>query len=83
VAKTRVSSKGQVVIPSGVRVGHGWTAGTILEIEDRGDCIVLRPLPRLARTTLAELAGCTGYRGPAKSIEEMDAAIAKAARRSR
>ena len=83
MAKTRVSSKGQVVIPRKVRAGHGWSAGTVLEIEERGDCIVLRPLPRLPKTTLDDLIGCTGYKGPRRSLEEMDAAIAKGARQGR
>jgi hypothetical protein len=32
---------------------------------------------------IEDLIGCTGYRGPAKSLKEMDQGIAKGARRSR
>jgi hypothetical protein len=34
-------------------------------------------------TTLEDLLGCTGYRGPAHSLEEMEAGIAAGARQNR
>lgn len=37
-------------------------------------------LPALPRTRLDDVLGCTGYEGQAKSIEVMDAAIAKRSR---
>ncbi|NGO50039.1 AbrB/MazE/SpoVT family DNA-binding domain-containing protein [Allomesorhizobium camelthorni] len=40
---TRVSSKGQVVLPKAVRDAHGWMAGTELEVVDRASEVVLRP----------------------------------------
>ena len=43
MAKTRLSSKGQVIIPKAVRDRHGWQPGVELEVEDRGDAVVLRP----------------------------------------
>jgi AbrB family looped-hinge helix DNA binding protein len=43
MAKTRMSSKGQVIIPKAVRDRHGWATGLELEVEDRGDAVVLRP----------------------------------------
>jgi AbrB family looped-hinge helix DNA binding protein len=43
MAKTRLSSEGQVIIPKAVRDRHGWLPGLELEVEDRGDAVVLRP----------------------------------------
>ncbi|MBI2378555.1 MAG: AbrB/MazE/SpoVT family DNA-binding domain-containing protein [Deltaproteobacteria bacterium] len=80
---TTVSSKGQVVIPREVRDRHGWPPGTVLEIEEQQNAIVLRPVAALVRTKLDDLIGCTGYVGPTKTIEDMEEAIATAARRSR
>jgi AbrB family looped-hinge helix DNA binding protein len=80
---TRLSTKGQLSIPKTVRDRHGWEAGTELEIEDRGDCVVLRPVLEVPRTELEDLVGCTGYRGPRRSLGEMEEGIAKGARESR
>jgi hypothetical protein len=37
----------------------------------------------LPETTLDEIVGCTGYRGPALSLEEMEEAVEREARRHR
>ncbi|MDY0062845.1 MAG: AbrB/MazE/SpoVT family DNA-binding domain-containing protein [Myxococcota bacterium] len=50
--RTTVSSKGQVVIPKEVRDLHGWTSGTVLEVEVQGDAILLHPVPAFAQTTV-------------------------------
>lgn len=80
---TRLSTKGQVIIPKAIRERHGWRPGTELEVEEQGDAVVLRPSGQLPATTLDELVGCTGYDGPARSLEDMEAAIVEGARRSR
>lgn len=36
MARTRLSSKGQLIIPKPVRDRHGWKVGTEIEVEDRG-----------------------------------------------
>jgi hypothetical protein len=54
-----------------------------LIVEDHGDSISLRRAEDLPETTLQDLVGCTGYRGPTRSLEEMDAAIARGARERR
>lgn len=78
---TRLSSKGQVVIPRLVRDAHGWPPGTELVIEDAGDAIVLRPRKPFPPTRLEDGLGGTGYRGPAQTVEEMDEGIAREVRR--
>lgn len=79
MARTRVSTKGQIVLPKKVRDLQGWRAGTELEPELRGNAVV-----RLAngrpRTTLEDVIGCIPYDGPPVSVEEMDAPVDKAAR---
>lgn len=63
--RTRLSSKGQVVLPKEVRERHGWRAGTEIEVEDQGEVVVLRPVtPKIRPTTLEELRGCLKYDGP-------------------
>ena len=41
---TRLSNKGQIVIPKRVRSAHGWEPGLEFVVEDTGDGIKLKPL---------------------------------------
>lgn len=79
--RTRLSTKGQVIIPKSLRDAKGWHAGMPLEVEEMGDSLVLRPLRSFPRTELEQVLGCLDYRGPARTLQEMDEAIADAARR--
>jgi AbrB family looped-hinge helix DNA binding protein len=81
MAKTRLSSKGQVIIPKAVRDRHGWATGLELEVEDRGDAVVLRPAKPFSPTRFEEVRGCLKYDGPPLTIEEMDEAVEREARR--
>lgn len=82
-SSVRLSTKGQLVVPKEIRDRHGWTAGAELIFEDFGDRIVLRQVEDVPETTLEDLIGCSGYKGPAKSLQEMEEGIAEGARRSR
>ena len=81
---TRLSSKGQVIIPKHVRDSHGWKEGTEFVVESTQDGVFLRPKRVFKRTTIDEVAGCLAgsYKGPRRTLKEMDAAIeAEAVRR--
>jgi AbrB family looped-hinge helix DNA binding protein len=78
---TRLSSKGQVIIPASVRQKHDWKVGTEFEIEEAGDGIILRPTRRFAATSLDDVVGCLAYDGPVKTLEEMDEAVVREAKR--
>ena len=77
MAKTRMSSKGQVIIPKAVRERQGWQPGTELDVEDQGDVVVLRRAPLFPRTTFEEVRGFLKYDGPPRTVEEMDEGIAE------
>ena len=81
--KTRLSDKGQIVIPKAVRALYGWKPGLEFIVEDAGDGIKLKPLKPYRDTTIEEVIGCVGYKGPRKSLQDMDAAIAQGAKESR
>jgi AbrB family looped-hinge helix DNA binding protein len=81
IARTRLSSKGQVIIPKAVREAHGWQPGVELEVEDQGDAVVLRPANPFPPTTIEEVYGCLKHDGPPISIEEMHEGIEREARR--
>lgn len=70
-----LSTKGQVVVPKAVRDRLGWRAGSRLEVEIRGDEVVLRVGSELPVTRVEDLYGCLRYDGPPVSVEEMSATI--------
>lgn len=78
---TRLSGKGQVVIPKVIRDASGWRPGVELVVEMTDDGVVLRPRALTRERAAEELLGCTGYRGPRRSLAEMDAAVIREAKR--
>lgn len=78
--KTRLSNKGQVVIPKAVRAAHGWEPGLEFVIEDVGNGILLKPITPYRATKIEDVVGCVGYKGPRKSLKDMQAAVAKGSR---
>ncbi len=77
----RLSTKGRLVVPKEIRQRHGWTAGTELVLEVQGDGVVVRSARKSSETVLEDLIGCAGYKGSAKTQAEMEAGIARGARR--
>lgn len=82
-AQTKVSAKGQIVIPKRVREQLDWVAGTELEIEETLDGVLLRPkIDSSRRITYEEFKRRRPrYDGPVISIEEMNEAILREAAR--
>jgi AbrB family looped-hinge helix DNA binding protein len=80
---TRLSSKGQVILPKALRDALHWAAGTEFSVEAVGDGVLLRPLKSVAHSRLEDVAGCLRVTGPARTIAEMDAAIVTELRRRR
>jgi AbrB family looped-hinge helix DNA binding protein len=80
MARTRLSSKGQVIIPKAVRDRHGWRPGLELDLEDQADAVVLRRAKPFPATTIEEVYGSLKYEGPPATIEEMDEAVGESAR---
>jgi AbrB family looped-hinge helix DNA binding protein len=74
---TKISSKGQVIIPKSVRAAHHWESGQELEVVDLGDGVLLKPKSPFPETRLDEVGGCLPYKGKAKTQQEMDKAIAQ------
>ena len=77
---TKLSSKGQVIIPKEIRSRHHWEAGKELQAIDTDDGILLRPTSPFPETTLKEVASCLSYSGKTKTLEDMESAIKKGAR---
>lgn len=71
---TRLSSKGQVIIPKSLRDAHHWEVGQELVAVDVGDGILLKPKKPFEETTIEDVAGCLKYQS-SKSLEEIEDAI--------
>lgn len=72
---TRLSSKGQVIIPKAIRSAYHLEIGQELEVEITPEGILLKAKKSLPTSTIDEVAGCLAYQGKAKTIAEMDDAI--------
>jgi AbrB family looped-hinge helix DNA binding protein len=74
---TRLSSKGQLVLPKAIRDADEWTEGTEFSVERVPEGVLLRPLRSLPVTRLEDVIGCAGYRGRPRSLVDMERAIAE------
>ncbi|MBI5640514.1 MAG: AbrB/MazE/SpoVT family DNA-binding domain-containing protein [Nitrospirae bacterium] len=76
---TRLSSKGQVIIPKPLRTRHHWEPGQDLIAVDTDEGVLLRPASPFPETSLRKVASCLPYSGKAKTLEEIEEAIKKGA----
>ncbi|UUO14852.1 MULTISPECIES: AbrB/MazE/SpoVT family DNA-binding domain-containing protein [Aphanizomenonaceae] len=74
---TKLSTQGQITIPQVLRDQYHWQDGQELIIINLGDGILLKPKKTFPETTLDAAAGCLNYQGKAKTIEEMEQAVAQ------
>ncbi len=74
---TRLSTKGQIVLPRSIRLSREWGPGTEFTVEETGDGIVLRPAGRFPVTDLEEVAGCLRSKRKPKTNAQMIASIGR------
>jgi AbrB family looped-hinge helix DNA binding protein len=74
---TKLSSKGQVIIPSAFRSSHHWQAGLELMVIDMGDGILLKPRAPFQATDLSSVAGLLKTSVQPKTDEEIKQALNK------
>ena len=77
---TKISSKGQVVIPKSLRVAHHWEAGQELVVVDVGDGVLFKPRSPFKETDINEVASSLKFTGKTRSLDDMDEAIRKGVR---
>ena len=79
---TKLSSRGQVVIPRASLAAHRWKPATEFVVEESGDTVLLRPKQMRTKLKWEDLIGCLSYKGgPPKTIEKMGEAVAEEALR--
>ena len=77
--QTKLSSKGQVIIPKTLRSRYNWNTGQNLSVIDTGDGILLKSSRTFENTELEQVAGILKYSGEPISIDDMEAAIRQGA----
>ena len=77
MAKVKLSSKGQIVIPKTLRSRYNWDTGQELTVIDTGQGILLKSSITFKPTKLDEVAGMLKYTGKPVSLDEMEAVIEK------
>jgi AbrB family looped-hinge helix DNA binding protein len=78
---TRLSTKGQISLPRGIRESRAWGPGTAFTIEETSDGILLRPAGQFPVTSPEEAADCLGSNQKAATLAQIHAAIGRAVRR--
>jgi AbrB family looped-hinge helix DNA binding protein len=78
---TKVSTKGQVILPKSIRQDRRWSPGTRLIVEDTPDGVLLKAAPVFAATQPDDVYGYLPSKGPPKFLEEMQASIVAEAQR--
>lgn len=79
---TKLSSKGQVIIPKHIRESHHWDAGLELQVIEFEGGILLKPKAPFEKTSIDDVAGCLQFSGPAKTDEDIQTAMKQAARKA-
>lgn len=80
---TRLSSKGQIIIPQAIRDAHKWQSGLEFNVIDTEQGILLTPRLPFKATQVKGLVGCVGYKGERKSLKDMEKGIATGARKQK
>jgi AbrB family looped-hinge helix DNA binding protein len=77
MANTRLSTKGQIILPKSLRTSRAWEPGTEFIIEETGDGILLRPAARFPAADLDQVAGCLRSKRKPKTLAQMSTAIGR------
>lgn len=78
---TVISSKGQVTLPKAIREHRNWAPGMRLTVEGTIDGVLLKSMRAFPETSIDDVFGSMRHDGKALPLEEMEAAIAKEAKR--
>ncbi|MGH7436870.1 MAG: AbrB/MazE/SpoVT family DNA-binding domain-containing protein [Polyangiaceae bacterium] len=81
--RARVSSKGQLVLPKAIRRSRHLVPGSEVEVEEVPGGVLLKLVRGPQQASIDDLLGCTGYRGPTRTLQDMERAIAIGARARR
>jgi len=79
---TKLSSKGQVIIPKALRSAHHWEPGLELMVIDTGNGLLLKPRAAFAPSELSEVYGMFTHKVAPRTDAQIEAALADDMRRT-
>jgi AbrB family looped-hinge helix DNA binding protein len=74
---TRLSTKGQIVLPKTIRISRAWGPGTEFTVEETSDGILLCPASPFPETDLDRVVGCLRSKRKLKTPAQMRTAIGR------
>lgn len=77
---TRLSSKGQIIVPQSIREAYRWEPGMDFIVTELENAILLTPVKSFEKSTVQELLGCVGYKGKKKTLQQMEEGIKQGAK---
>ena len=80
---TRLSSKGQIIIPQTIRDAHRWQPGLEFYVIDTEQGLLLTPHMPFKPTSIEDVFGCVNYKGAKKSLKDMELGIEKGAKKQK
>jgi AbrB family looped-hinge helix DNA binding protein len=81
VQRTRLSSKGQIILPKGIRDERAWAPGTEFTVEATENGVLLRPVGLFPPTKIDDVAGCLRSTSKSVSPAQVQLAIDKQVKR--
>lgn len=81
ILTTKVSTKGQVILPKAVRDRKHWTPGTPLIVEVTEDGVLLKSARLFPITKPEEVFGMLKYDGPPLKIEDFNEVLSREVKR--
>jgi len=83
MTSTKLSTKGQIVLPRSLREARQWRPGTEFLIEERPDGVLLKPHHdnHGRGRKWRDILGIAKYRGLPRTLREMDEAVLGEARK--
>ena len=77
---TRLSSKGQVIIPKSIRDAHRWQIGQELIVLNVEEGLLLKAKKPFKETTANNVAGCLSRHGEPKTLQDMETGVRRGLR---
>jgi AbrB family looped-hinge helix DNA binding protein len=74
---TRLSTKGQIILPKTIRTSRAWAPGTEFTVEETREGILLRPAASFPEVDLGQVVGCLRSKRKSKTLAQMSSAIGR------
>ena len=81
MATAKLSRTGKMALPTRIRAAGRSTSDMKLSVRNRPDGGALLPMKPFAVTRLSDVIGSAGYKGPRKTLRDMEDAVLRGGRK--